>query len=227
MWKNLIALFRQDNLYAQALRESHTMLDLDLTIFEASMASLRRSDNSEVAVDIETIDKEINRFERDVRRKVLTHLSVSGSDLVSGLVLVSVVIDIERIGDYAKNIHDLARAHPAQLHGGPLESEVASIETRVAGLFRDTVQAFRESDVEKSRKVMTAYKEELSAECDRVIDRIVSGKVPELSAAEAAAIALYIRYLKRIGAHSRNIMTSVVNPFHRIGYREKSAGNGD
>ncbi len=223
MWKNLFNLFRKDDLLTQALRESHAMLDLDLKIFEASVSSLRRSDSSEVEVDIYLIDKKINAYERDVRRKVLTHLSFSGSaDLASGLILVSVVIDIERIGDYAKNIHDLARAHSARLAAKSLEPEVAAIEERVAGLFRDTVAAFRTSDVEKSRAIMVDYKEGLSARCDDLVNRIVSGRVTDLSGGEAAAIALYVRYLKRIGAHSRNIITSVVNPFHRIGYREKT-----
>ena len=223
MWKNLLNLFsHKDDLLTQALRESHSMLDLDLEIFEASVASLRQSDSSEVDVDIYLIDKKINAYERDVRRKVLTHLSFSSStDLAAGLVLVSVVIDIERIGDYAKNIHDLARAHPARLVGKSLESEIADIESRVSSLFRDTVVAFRSSDIEKSRAIMVAYKEGLSSRCDDLINRIVSGQANDLDASEAAAISLYIRYLKRIGAHSRNIITSVVNPFHRIGYREK------
>jgi len=239
MWKNLLQLFREDNLYTQALRESNTMLELDLTIFDASVRALRQSDGSEIDVDIDRIDREINRYERDVRRKVLTHLTInaagSGSgggpgsasaDLVSGLVLVSVVIDIERIGDYAKNIHDLARHHPRRLHGGPLEAEVATIETKVSQLFRATVEAFRTSDVEASRAVMTGYKDEVSAICEDVIERLVGGRVDELTASQAAAIALYVRHLKRIGAHSRNIMTSVVNPFHRIGYREKGGEKG-
>ena len=33
-------------------------------------------------------------------------------------------------------------------------------------------------------------------------------------------VALYLRFLKRISAHSRNLISSVVNPFDRIGYRE-------
>jgi ATP-binding cassette, subfamily B, heavy metal transporter len=37
------------------------------------------------------------------------------------------VIDIERIGDYAKNIYDLAKSHPAKLHGGSLEEEIVRI----------------------------------------------------------------------------------------------------
>ena len=88
-------------------------------------------------------------------------------------------------------------------------------------------EAFKTSDVERSRAVRTGYKEELSAICEGVIERLVSGEVEELGASKAAAIALYVRHLKRIGAHSRNIMTSVVNPFHRIGSREKGADAGE
>jgi len=30
-----------------------------------------------------------------------------------------------------------------------------------------------------------------------------------------------LRYLKRVSAHLKNVATSVVNPYHRIGYKEK------
>lgn len=198
------------------------MLDLDLEMFKGAMETLRRKDNAEITVDIYATDKKINEFERDVRRKVLSHLAVSGSGkLSSGLALVSIVIDIERIGDYSKNIFDLAKAHPDRLHGRSLEQEVVTIEQTVDRLFTETVQAFKTNNVEAARKVMTGYKETLSAQCDRIVNLIIGGEAPDLSPGEAATLALYIRYLKRIAAHSRNITTSVVNPFHRIGYREK------
>lgn len=222
MWKNLIQIFKKDDLYTQALHESYSMLDLDLQMFRASVETLRRSDTSEVDIDIYAMDKRINAYERDVRRKVLTHLAVSGpTDLSSGLILVSVVIDIERIGDYAKNIFDLARAHPARLTAGELEPEVSDIEARVERLFAEMVEAFKSSNEEKARTIMIDYKGSLSASCEDIVKRIVSGQVSDLGPSEAASVALYVRYLKRIGAHSRNIMTSVVNPFHRIGYKEK------
>jgi hypothetical protein len=34
-------------------------------------------------------------------------------------------------------------------------------------------------------------------------------------------IALYVRFLKRVGAHLQNILSSVVNPFDRIGFHDK------
>lgn len=223
MWRTFIKYFNQDNLYTQALRECHKMLDLDLEMFKSAMETLRRKDTAETTIDIYATDKKINEFERDVRRKVLSHLAVSGAGkLSSGLALVSIVIDIERIGDYSKNIFDLSKAHPDRLHGGSLEQDLVDIEQTVDRLFTATVQAFKTNDVEAARKVMSSYKETLSAQCDRLVDLIIGGKAPDLAPNQAATLALYIRYLKRIAAHSRNITTSIVNPFHRIGYREKT-----
>jgi hypothetical protein len=31
-----------------------------------------------------------------------------------------------------------------------------------------------------------------------------------------------MRYLKRVSAHLKNVASSVVNPYHRIGFREKT-----
>jgi len=222
-WKNVLSIFTKDDLFTQALHESHQMLDIALGMFDASVESLRRRDDGSIDIDIYKLDKDVNRFERDVRRKVMTHLAVSGpADLASGLVLVSVVIDIERIGDYAKNIYDLARWHPRRLHGGSLEPKVADIETRVGELFREMVTAFKQNDVDKARHIMVTYKEQLSAECEELVERIVSGGTTDLAPGDAAALALYVRYLKRIAAHSRNLVSGLVNPFHRIGYREKT-----
>ena len=46
------------------------------------------------------------------------------------------------------------------------------------------------------------------------------GKINDIDVGTASSVALYSRYLKRIAAHSRNLISSVVNPFERIGYPE-------
>jgi hypothetical protein len=61
----------------------------------------------------------------------------------------------------------------------------------------------------------------VSEVCDQIVDDVVRGKTDTLRPGDAAALALYTRYLKRISAHLKNVLSSVVNPFHRIGYKEK------
>jgi phosphate uptake regulator len=223
MIENLLNAFRKDSLFAQAVDECHTMLGLDWTMYEASTRSLRHSDTGELDLDMVATDKRVNAYERDVRKKVLTHLAVANTtaDLPYGLVLVTIVIDIERIGDYTVNIYRLAQAHPRQLQAGTLEPQLQEVEAGVTQLFRDMIPAFKSHDQEKARELMKSYKQELAAACDRITFEIVSGAALGLPAGDAAAVALYARYLKRIASHSRNVLTSIVNPFHRIGYREK------
>ena len=221
MFKQIFEIFKSDSLYEQALVECHEMLDIDLTMFKASLESLRKSDSADIDIDIYAMDKKINEFERDVRRKIMTHLAVgSREDVGSGLVLVSVVIDIERIGDYTKNIYDLAVNHPKKLDGGSIEDRLGEIEKISFHLFEDSIDAFKNQDIDKARRLMGFYKEQISAQSDAITNDIISGKIADLATGRSAAIALYARYLKRIAAHSRNLISSIVNPFESIGYPE-------
>ena len=221
MFKQIFNMFKSDSLYEQALGECHEMLDIDLTMFKASIESLRKSDSADINIDIFSMDKKINAFERDVRRKVMTHLAVGGKeDISSGLVLVSVVIDIERIGDYTKNIYDLAVNHSKKLNGGSIEDRLAEIEKISFKLFEDTIDAFKNQDIEKARGLMGSYKENISIQSDAITNDIIAGKISDLDTGSASAVGLYARYLKRIAAHSRNLISSIVNPFEKIGYPE-------
>ena len=221
MFKQIFDIFKSDSLYEQALLECHEMLDIDLTMYKESIKSLRKSDSADIKIDIYAMDKKINEFERDVRRKVMTHLAVGGKeDIGSGLVLVSVVIDIERIGDYTKNIYDLAVNHPKKLDAGSIEDRLHDVETISFNLFAESIEAFKNQDIDKARNLMGEYKQNLSSQCDAITNDIIMGKISDLDRGTAASVALYSRYLKRIAAHSRNLISSVVNPFERIGYTE-------
>ena len=222
MWKELIQLFKKDNLFEQAYQEAAGMLDTDAAMYDASVAALRHADTAEVKFDIYDADKGVNRSERGVRKKVMTHLVISGgTNLASGLSLVSVVIDIERIGDYTKNIYDLAVHHPLRLEGGPVEDKLQKVEALVSSDFKSMIEVFKDRDEDKARLIMNNYKDGLSDACEEISNSILTGTVTGLNSSDATAVSLYARFLKRIASHSRNIVTSVVNPFHRIGYREK------
>ena len=104
------------------------------------------------------------------------------------------------------------------------EEQLCDIETRIKGCFHEAVDILHHQEVDKARQVMETYRSQVSDTCDRIVNEIVQGKVDGLSCADAAALALYVRFLKRISAHLKNILSSVVNPFHRIGYKEKKKG---
>jgi hypothetical protein len=56
---------------------------------------------------------------------------------------------------------------------------------------------------------------------DKDLMELVQARDSSISSGSSAALALYFRSLKRINGHLRNVTTSVINPFHRIGYKPK------
>ena len=221
MFKQIFEIFKSDSLQEQALTECYEMLEIVREMYNESVKTLRKKDTADIAIDIYKTDKKINEFERDVRRKVMTHLVVSGNkDLTSGLILVSVVVDIERMGDYTKNIYDLAIQHPKRLNAGNYEEQLQDIENATTKFLNDTIDAFKEQNIDKARELMENYKSDISSTSSDIVNGIVSNKNNEFSPDVAGALCLYARYLKRIAAHSRNLISSIVNPFERIGYPE-------
>lgn len=227
MIKEIFDLFRMESPLNQAFERSREMLRHDQEMIEAAVDSLRQRDDARIAVDVYAKDQMINAYEREVRRKVFTHLAVTGErDLNAGLVLVSVISDIERIGDYAKNIVELAVHHPSKLHCGEYEGDVAKMETTVKTMFRLLLESLPTNDEAKAREVMSEHWW-ISRKADDIVNAILERASPEMGVREAVATTLYIRYLKRVSAHLKNVASSVVNPFDRIGYRMERSDGAD
>ena len=128
MFKKWLAIFKKDTLMDRAYQRSFDMLAITLAMCMEAKVSLRQREDSEIDLSIKEKDKEVNSYERDVRRMVFNHLAVQGTaDLPSGLALISIIIDIERLGDYAKNMVELALDHPGKLHGGKFEEDLVRI----------------------------------------------------------------------------------------------------
>ena len=194
---------------------------LDREMFQKAKKSLRTNGNLELAKQVLIEDKIINKSERTIRRKLLTHFAIADKiDIGSGFTMSSIVIDIERIGDYAKNIADLALLLDGKYNCGPYNERVELVEKNIESMFEKTLNAFENSDADIAREVLFLYKNEISKECSLIKDALINEE-EEMSSGNATAIALYLRSLKRIGAHLHNISTSILNPFPRIGYKEK------
>ncbi|MFQ5902290.1 MAG: PhoU domain-containing protein, partial [Candidatus Binatia bacterium] len=207
MLKELFAIFKKDTLLDKAYKRSYHMVDITWEMFLTSTKSLRVMDNSELNINIYDRDIEVNKYQREVRRDVLSHLAVAGAhDIYSGLLLVSIIIDIERIGDYTKNIVELAMNHPAKLHGGMFEEDLKKIETAVEDTFKRVRTAFETTDVQDAEKLLNEY-QWVNRLCDQRVIDYIKGVDKNISSVDAVSLALYFRYLKRINSHLRNIAT--------------------
>jgi phosphate uptake regulator len=166
-------------------------------------------------------DREINRLEQEIRRKVLTHLAVSGTaDLSIGLALISTIIDVERIGDYTKNIYELATLHPKRLLAGDWEDQLENMESTVSHDLGRSIEALRESDNELGAQIIKNMAW-VKKHCDQYVMSLIKGETRSLPTHDSVSLVLYLRYVKRVAAHLQNVATSIVNPFHQIGYIKK------
>jgi len=226
MIKEILSVFKSNTLMDRAFQRSYDMLDLTYKMYFQAKEVLRNTEHTELEFDISDEDIEVNKYQREVRKDVFNHLVLTdGEQLSSGLVLVSIVIDIERIGDFTKNIVEIAQSHPQRLHGGKFEDDLLRIENAVDDNFKRTIDVFKTSDEVAARKLIKEYKW-IPRVSDKILMALVKQEDPSITSGSAAALALYFRSLKRINAHLRNVTTSVVNPFHRIGFKPKKNKNG-
>src|SRR4030067_169427 len=105
---------------------------------------------------ISNVDKKVNRLHRDTRKKVYEHLAISGTgDLFSSLVILSVVDDVERIGDYNKNIADVALLIPNKLNLRKYEKTFYKIQKDTVEFFDMTLKPLREANRKLQSPILT------------------------------------------------------------------------
>ena len=223
IFTDLISFWRKEDLLSQAWDESLQMLDLSRNMFNKAVKKSKKQENLSVLKQLKNRDKEINSFHREVRRKIITHYSLEQSthDITSLMVMVNMIVDIERIGDYSKNILDLAINYSDALNTKHLHKDLHDVEKAVKERFDLTIDAVKTQDIQIARNLLKGIKEEVTGASDRIVNNIIAGNLEFESGSEAAAIALYARYLKRIGSHLKNITTTIVNPIDSIGYKVK------
>ena len=215
MFKKIFAVWRKEGLLNQALGQTERMFKLVSNNFDIAIEELTEKLDVKRA-NIYMTDRKINECEKDVRRKVLEHLTINPrQDLSSSLILITVVKDLERIGDFVKNIVELAYHYPGKMAKNDYTKELMNISTRMSSALKDSQRIFMQADIEKAKEYYKFYRE-VTEKTDRMIEQLLEER--KLKVREAVVYALFSRYLKRISAHLANILTTVINPFHLVGY---------
>jgi phosphate transport system protein len=86
--------------------------------------------------------------------------------------------------------------------------------------FDKTLEAINTQDSDLANSLMKGYRKQMTEKSESIVNGIVSEKLDFGTISKTTSISLYARYLKRIGAHLKNITTTIVNPFDSIGYKK-------
>jgi phosphate uptake regulator len=197
------------------LRQFGQMLEDGRHVFDAACnAFIGGTDPAVVGADLFATDKRINRVEQAIRRELVVHLTVANrGDFPACLALMSLVKDAERVGDYAKNIFDLAvscRTFPAD----PLAPQIVRLKDRVSRMLAKMRNLYDSQDAVQANDFLREA-DGILDECDRQVARLLENA--EISRHPVAAALMY-RYVKRVMAHSMNIVSSIVMPIDKLDY---------
>ncbi len=221
MIRNLLNLWKKESHCQSAWDSCLEMMNESMKMFADASSSFHNDEKPNC--DIYNRDRVINKFERKVRRDIVTHLAVSSNpDINTALVLTAITIDIERIGDYTKNMIELATAHQGIFKPGELSKEISEIENSIQGMFKELIPSMENSDIDGARRILGDHLI-LVDQVEDCLQDLVAGRALANESGSAVVAALYLRYLKRISAHLKNVASSLVNPYYRIGFREKTA----
>ena len=223
IFNDIVSIWRSEDLLSQAWDESREMLEFSEDMFSSAVKYLRRGVKIKKLKKLKKEDKKINEFQQNVRKKVVTHFSVSKNidNLPNGLVLLNMVIDVERLGDYTKNILDMAIYYPEALVSEELLPELNTLENEAMSRFQKTCESVGRQDIVLAEHLLKTHKESLAIVSDDIVHNCISGKIDFENNKQATVVPLYARYLKRIGSHLKNISTTMINPYEYIGYKKQ------
>lgn len=185
----------------------------------ASTVVLSGADPKAIGADIEATDKRINEAEQKLRSDLVVHVSVRGSDDI-GLVLGYTLLlkKIERIGDQAKNIFDLA-ADGVSLAGADDIDEFIAQRQRISLMYVEAADLLASQDEDAAREFL-ARSLELNDECGA---KVLTYMHSERPGSWAVPRAILYRYWKRIVANLAGIVTSAIEPLQNIDYLDDGA----
>lgn len=222
MLRALISIFKTDNPLGDMGTDFRRMLKLtyEMTV-TASQVFFEGRATPEERTHIYESDVQVNKLQRKIRKQVVRHLSLAGNttSLPYCLALVSLVKDVERIGDYAKNVSELVEIHSGPLPDDETVAELREIRRGVVAAFEATSDVFATSDREHAEQLIHQGRD-MAKRCDALVTRIASS---DYESSTTVATVLATRFYKRIGGHVLNVLSSVVMPLHKLDYYDEDA----
>ena len=185
--------------------------------FDLALSAVTGGAVETVADEIRETDRQINATEVEIRRALLVHASVHGGiDTPEVLAFMNMIKDLERIGDYNKNIFDLAEG--VSFTESPEIETILSLRDEVSSRISLMGEILSMRDEERARTYIEGG-DEMRKDFDRRVNELLHSTE---EAVTAVPRALLFRFLKRVSAHSSNVVSAVVMPVDQLDYYDES-----
>lgn len=177
----------------------------------SSAAKLLSDGNGYMKENVMETDKQIDQKERDIENicmKLLMQQQPVASDLRSISSALKMISDLERIGDQASDIAEIAGYVTS--NGMQSETHIADMARAAINMVTDSVESFVKKDVELAKKVIE-HDDIVDLLFDKVKCELIDSVSSKSGNAEALIDLLMIaKYFERIGDHAENIAEWVI-----------------
>jgi len=216
MFKSILQSRKRSVLVRDALNEVVAMVERAEGMFGTACGALLQ-EAGPVGDQVAREDKEIHVGERLARRFIVEHLVTNPQqDLPSSVAILSIVHDVERLGDYCKSLVELSRWDSLRSAGSQYAGMCGEIHGMIQPLFGQTLAALREDDAELAQEVMRRHKE-VKARTGALFAAAMDDSEANR---ETIMYVMASQYLRRASAHLSNIASSVANPLDQVAHNE-------
>ncbi len=220
MIQELLSIFKSESPLKAVTAQFSEMLETSLELSKkAGDLYFSESITPEQRTALQKQDVSINKAQRRIRKKVIIHLSMEGTraDLPYCLLIISLVKDVERIGDLGKELAGLAAIESAPLPEGPLVDELKEIRSGIETDYQAVIKTLLAADRERAIELIECGKDTV-ARCDQLIIKTAhSGYSSDI----VVKLVMAIRFYQRIAGHVLNLLSSVVVPLHKLDYYDE------
>ena len=220
MLKELFNLFRSEDVLTRMGDDFSEMLALSYGLtLDAGRILFQEESEGHHWADLSKRDVQINKVEREIRKQVITHLTLNKdrSDVPYCLLLMSIVKDVERLGDYAKNVAEIREAGGAPIPDDANGVELRGIRSAAEVTFGAVSEVFATSDSKRAVRLIQEGRK-INRRCDELVAKVAKSTY---DAATTTTMVLGARYYKRIESHLLNILSGVVMPLHKLDYYDE------
>lgn len=188
----------------------HEMSEFGCMQIKSAVRALNDED-VEMARSVIERDQEMNAFDIRLNEEIVQLIArrqPMASDLRRVITIAKIVTDLERVGDEACKIAQLAVRFSETNGAVPnrqLMKEIRTTSSFVVRMLRNSLEAFEQEDLEKALDVIRA-ETELDGDFRSAMRRLSTFVMEDArSVGHFVDVVMGIRALERIGGHAKNI----------------------
>ncbi|MFC1641611.1 hypothetical protein ACFL5O_02820 [Myxococcota bacterium] len=221
MFSNILQILRNGQLEDQIAGDIDSMISLARqSVMAAGEFFWGKHMSDEDRIRLCGQAEAIAETERMVRNLMLVHLPLTTStDRAHFLGLINLLREIERLGERAKNLVEIARLGSYPLPTDERVTELRALSASMEKMLCDVPNVLCGPDIKTAQRLTEIGRENMR-KAESLIESIAHS---DYQACHAVVLALGVRSYARIQRQVLNVLSSVIIPLHCVDFCEERA----